>query len=98
MCAAADSFHATRAVARRGRTGVRCRTVQVPIGHISVEGDNAEISNDSNSFGPVPTGLVQAQVRCKIWPPPEASFIRRQPPSRERVIATGDHVRPSAWS
>ena len=72
---------------------LRAARLQVPVGHVWVEGDNAENSNDSNSFGPVPAGLVQAQVRCKVWPLSEIGIVRRQEPTRERVICTGDHVR-----
>ncbi|KAJ6629114.1 peptidase S24/S26A/S26B/S26C [Mycena sp. CBHHK59/15] len=41
--------------------------VRVPKGHIWVEGD-AFHSQDSNSFGPVPLGLVDSKLVCLIWP------------------------------
>ncbi|KAJ7276277.1 peptidase S24/S26A/S26B/S26C [Mycena haematopus] len=41
--------------------------VRVPEGHIWVEGD-AFHSQDSNSFGPVPLGLVDSRLICLIWP------------------------------
>ncbi|KAJ6539227.1 peptidase S24/S26A/S26B/S26C, partial [Mycena capillaripes] len=41
--------------------------VHVPKGHIWVEGD-AFHSQDSNSFGPVPLGLVDSRLVCLIWP------------------------------
>lgn len=40
----------------------------VPAGHCWVEGDNGRASNDSNNFGVVSRGLIQARVRCVIWP------------------------------
>jgi mitochondrial inner membrane protease subunit 2 len=74
------------------RRGEKREMVHVPVGHIWVEGDNAENSNDSTSFGAVPAGLVRAQVRAKIWPPREVNVISRQEPSRQRVIRTGDNT------
>ncbi|KAJ6516015.1 peptidase S24/S26A/S26B/S26C [Mycena sanguinolenta] len=41
--------------------------VQVPVGSIWVEGDSIH-SLDSNSFGPVPLGLVDSRLVCLIWP------------------------------
>lgn len=42
--------------------------VEVPPGHIWVEGDNKENSKDSRSFGPLPLVLVDGIVRARIWP------------------------------
>ena len=58
--------------------------ILVPKGHCWLEGDNAAASHDSNSFGPVPVGLVQARVLAKVWPPDAAGAIARvdAPPSR----------------
>ena len=42
-------------VARKGRRDL----VQVPAGHLWVEGDNKDNSNDSNNFGPVAAGLLE---------------------------------------
>ncbi|KAJ7742480.1 peptidase S24/S26A/S26B/S26C [Mycena maculata] len=41
--------------------------VRVPKGHIWVEGD-AFHSQDSNSFGPVPLGLIDSRLVSIIWP------------------------------
>ncbi|KAJ6599186.1 signal peptidase [Mycena vulgaris] len=41
--------------------------VHIPKGHIWVEGD-AFHSQDSNSFGPVPLGLVDSRLVSLIWP------------------------------
>ena len=60
--------------------------VHVPRGHIWIEGDNAHNSNDSNAFGPVAQGLVQACVRAKIWPLAEFGPVDSLPPSRDRVV------------
>ena len=36
--------------------------LQVPRGHVWVEGDNPERSVDSNTFGAVPAGLIEVCV------------------------------------
>ncbi|KAI3944120.1 hypothetical protein MKW92_037322 [Papaver armeniacum] len=45
-----------------------CRTITVPKGHIWIQGDNIYNSQDSREFGPVPYGLIQSKVFCRIWP------------------------------
>ncbi|KAJ7283770.1 LexA/Signal peptidase [Mycena rebaudengoi] len=40
---------------------------KIPEGHIWVEGD-AFHSEDSNTYGPVPLGLVDSKLVCLIWP------------------------------
>ena len=42
--------------------------MKIPRGHVWIEGDNKEISNDSRSFGPVPIGLIHGTVEARIWP------------------------------
>ncbi|KAI8882028.1 LexA/Signal peptidase [Backusella circina FSU 941] len=44
-------------------------TVTVPEGHCWIEGDEAFHSRDSNSFGTVPIGLINAKVTYILWPP-----------------------------
>lgn len=46
----------------------KCRTITVPKGHIWIQGDNMYNSQDSREFGPVPYGLIQSKVFCRIWP------------------------------
>ena len=41
---------------------------RVPVGHVWLEGDNKPRSNDSRTFGAVPTGLVRGRVIVKGWP------------------------------
>ncbi|KAJ7368152.1 LexA signal peptidase [Mycena albidolilacea] len=43
------------------------REVRIPKNHVWVEGDGFH-SQDSNSFGPVPLGLVDSRLLCLIWP------------------------------
>ncbi|SAM01568.1 hypothetical protein [Absidia glauca] len=45
------------------------KPVRVPKGHCWVEGDEAFHSKDSNSFGTVPIGLINAKVTRILWPP-----------------------------
>ena len=42
--------------------------VAVPRGHIWVEGDNKDNSNDSRHFGPISLGLVDGIVRYRVFP------------------------------
>ncbi|XP_072975692.1 uncharacterized protein [Typha angustifolia] len=52
--------------------------LKIPEGHCWVEGDNANSSWDSRSFGPIPLGLVQGRVTHVIWPPQRISRIERK--------------------
>lgn len=40
--------------------------IQVPIGHVYLEGDNPYNSTDSRTYGPVPVGLIKGKVICKL--------------------------------
>ena len=42
--------------------------VEVPKGHIWVEGDNKDNSNDSRHFGPISLALVEGIVRYRVFP------------------------------
>ncbi|KAJ7904374.1 LexA signal peptidase [Mycena olivaceomarginata] len=48
------------------------REVRIPKNHVWVEGITLQgdgfHSQDSNSFGPVPLGLVDSRLLCLIWP------------------------------
>lgn len=44
-------------------------TVRVPQGSCWIEGDERYHSRDSNTFGPVPLGLVDSRVDWVLWPP-----------------------------
>lgn len=45
------------------------RSVRIPAGHCWVEGDERYHSRDSNSYGPVPLGLLDSRVDFVFWPP-----------------------------
>uniref|UniRef100_A0ACD5W8U6 Uncharacterized protein n=1 Tax=Avena sativa TaxID=4498 RepID=A0ACD5W8U6_AVESA len=51
------------------------KTVVVPKGHIWVQGDNIYASRDSRQFGPVPYGLVNGRICCRILPLKEFGLI-----------------------
>lgn len=42
--------------------------MQVPKGHVWLEGDNALNSTDSRTFGSVPAGLIRGRAVCRLWP------------------------------
>ena len=43
-------------------------TVQVPVNHVWVEGDNRDRSQDSNTYGPLPKSLIQGKLTHVLWP------------------------------
>mmetsp|Transcript_2682 Transcript_2682/g.7476 ORF Transcript_2682/g.7476 Transcript_2682/m.7476 type:complete len:170 (-) Transcript_2682:21-530(-) len=70
--------------------GDRVRTagqgvVLVPQGYCWVEGAGSDGGRDSNSYGAVPLGLIQARALFVAWPPPRAGPVRRWFP-HERVL------------
>ncbi|KAF0711945.1 Aste57867_4967 [Aphanomyces stellatus] len=63
-----------------GRSG---RRVVVPAGKCWVEGDNAEVSEDSNDFGCVPMALIESRVVAIVWPLNHIAAIpNKLPPNR----------------
>lgn len=49
--------------------GYKEKYIKVPAGHFWIEGDYQANSLDSNTFGPVPLGLLTAKATCVVWPP-----------------------------
>jgi inner membrane protease subunit 2 len=45
-------------------------TIQVPLNHLWVEGDNRDANKtlDSNSYGPIPINLIEGKVTRVLWP------------------------------
>ena len=71
--------------------------VRVPTGYLWIEGDSERFSTDSNSYGAVPAGLVNARVLCKVWPLSQAgSRIGRVETPKERIIVSGGRSRAAA--
>lgn len=54
------------AVRARGRHGLT--EIEVPPGHVWLEGDNPQASTDSREYGPVALGLVRGRVVCRFFP------------------------------
>lgn len=49
--------------------GLNCNNnffVQVPKGHVWLEGDNLMNSTDSRNYGPIPYGLIRGRVCLKV--------------------------------
>lgn len=57
--------------------GYKNRRVVVPEGHIWVEGDNTAHSNDSNTYGPIPAGLVFGKAVAIVFPPRRWKWFKR---------------------
>lgn len=49
--------------------GFKEKYVKVPKGHFWIEGDHVDNSLDSNTFGPVPLGLLTSKATRIVWPP-----------------------------
>ncbi|CAK4910705.1 unnamed protein product [Aphanomyces euteiches] len=56
------------------------RRVVVPSGKCWVEGDNGDVSEDSNSFGCVPMALIESRVMAIIWPLNRMQLIANEVP------------------
>ena len=67
---------------------------RVPAGHVWVEGDCERFSVDSNTYGAVPAGLVNARVLCKVWPLSEAAALPRREAARDKIITAGGASEP----
>jgi len=50
-------------------------SIQVPKGHVWIEGDNADNSTDSRNYGPIPIGLVRGRAMVRVWPFVDATFL-----------------------
>jgi len=63
------------------------KTVIVPKGHAWVEGDEPTRSRDSNSFGPLPLGLINGRIDLILWPHWRYQKLQRYiPPAAEKRI------------
>jgi mitochondrial inner membrane protease subunit 2 len=62
-------------------------TVQVPVNHVWVEGDNRNKSLDSNNYGPLPISLIQGKLTHVLWPWKSSGPIHwRQFRGKTRVV------------
>ncbi|SCV68512.1 BQ2448_633 [Microbotryum intermedium] len=51
------------------------RTIRIPMGHCWVEGDEKNHSKDSNTYGPIPLGLLDSRIEYILWPPSRIGAI-----------------------
>lgn len=51
-----------------GKPEIKYKKVVIPRGHVWIEGDNSGNSSDSRHYGPIPQGLIQSKVLCRVYP------------------------------
>ncbi|CAF4803501.1 mitochondrial inner membrane protease subunit 2 [Pieris napi] len=68
--------------------GYKNQYVRVPEGHIWVEGDHTGHTLDSNTFGPVSLGLVNARAICIVWPPERWQALEAKIPNHRKPVST----------
>eukprot|EP01018_Ginkgo_biloba_P010905 Gb_30941 [translate_table: standard] len=56
--------------------GERNQSIDVPKGHVWLQGDNLSLSNDSRHYGPVPYALLQGKLLLRIWPIDGFGFLK----------------------
>lgn len=61
----------------------RYERVRVPKGHLWVQGDNLDSSNDSRLYGPVPLGLVKGRVVARVSRRPSLILPQLRPLSAQ---------------
>lgn len=64
--------------------------IDIPKGHLWVEGDNAKASQDSKDFGPVSTGLITAKASRVIWPPRRWGKMEKKQVDADRLTIAED--------
>ncbi|KAI9014850.1 peptidase S24/S26A/S26B/S26C [Gaertneriomyces semiglobifer] len=60
--------------------------IKIPRGYCWVESDESFRGMDSNTFGPIPLGLVESRVAYVIWPPERLHAVERKLPKVGRVL------------
>ncbi|CAG9791229.1 unnamed protein product [Diatraea saccharalis] len=68
--------------------GYKSQYVKVPEGHCWVEGDHTGHTLDSNTFGPVSLGLVNAKAVCIVWPPRRWHYLENKLPEHRKPISS----------
>ncbi|XP_075983786.1 mitochondrial inner membrane protease subunit 2 [Anticarsia gemmatalis] len=67
--------------------GYKSQYVKVPEGHCWVEGDHTGHTLDSNTFGPVSLGLVNAKAAYIVWPPNRWQRLEAKLPSNRKPLS-----------
>lgn len=70
---------ATESMLMRTRS-YKNKIVTVPKGHLWLEGDNHNISKDSNSYGPIPKALVFGRAVAIVYPPWRWQLLKSETP------------------
>ena len=52
--------------------------VEVPPGHVWLQGDNKDNSTDSRDYGPVPFALIMGKVFVRVWPPSQVGWMKNE--------------------
>lgn len=55
--------------------GYKADILRVPEGYCWLEGDHLGHSMDSNTFGPVPLGLITGKATFIVWPPTRWQYL-----------------------
>ncbi|XP_072934198.1 mitochondrial inner membrane protease subunit 2 [Epargyreus clarus] len=70
--------------------GYKSPYVKVPEGHCWVEGDHTGHTLDSNTFGPVSLGLINARAVCIVWPPSRWQQLEARVPEHRKPVSTSN--------
>jgi len=66
------------------------RCLQVPQGHVWLQGDNTLNSTDSRHYGPVPYALLKGRAFCKVhWRLPRCGTSSIEPSIRNHSLGFG---------
>ncbi|XP_045503812.1 mitochondrial inner membrane protease subunit 2 [Colias croceus] len=68
--------------------GYKTAYVRVPEGHCWVEGDHTGHTLDSNTFGPVSLGLINAKAKFIVWPPNRWQSLEVKVPEHRKPVST----------
>ncbi|XP_038215352.1 mitochondrial inner membrane protease subunit 2 [Zerene cesonia] len=68
--------------------GYKNQYVRVPEGHCWVEGDHTGHTLDSNTFGPVSLGLINAKAMFIVWPPNRWQSLEVKVPEHRKPVST----------
>lgn len=66
--------------------GYKEKYIKIPKGHIWIEGDHTANSLDSNTFGPIPVGLMTSKATYVVWPPTRWRSLNRNLPNFRKPI------------
>ncbi|KAG7303216.1 hypothetical protein JYU34_011681 [Plutella xylostella] len=67
--------------------GYKNQFVKVPEGHCWVEGDHTGHTLDSNTFGPISLGLINAKAVAIVWPPDRWQNLQSHLPANRKPVA-----------